>query len=102
MRRDVLETDAAVTPWSVSGRAQGAPGSELPLLSVTPQDVEAVRLLLAGGSVIDWQRVGFESTMSVDQFLAQHLLDMNDPLDRERIRYVYNEAVSYLEEAVHI
>jgi uncharacterized protein (TIGR04552 family) len=89
MRRDVLETDAAAPP-------------ERPQPPITPQDVEAVRLLLAGASVIDWQRVGFESMAEVDHFLSMHLLDMHDPVDRERIRYVYNEAVSYLEEAVHI
>jgi uncharacterized protein (TIGR04552 family) len=89
MRRDVLETDAAAA-------------RDRPHTPVTPQDVEAVRLLLAGASVIDWQRVGFASLAEVDQFLGQHLLDVHDPLDRERLRYVYNEAVSYLEEAVHI
>ena len=59
-------------------------------------------LLLSGGSVIDWQRVAFASKESVDRFLGLHLIDLDDPVDRERLRYVFNEAMSYLEEHLHL
>lgn len=85
MRRDVLELDLATGAAS----ARIAP-------SLT--DVESVRLLISGGSVIDWQRLPFTDLEQVDRFLATHLLDMGDTSDRERLRYVFNEAVSYLEE----
>jgi uncharacterized protein (TIGR04552 family) len=85
VRRDVLELDLA------SGSAVAA---AIPTLA----DVEAVRLLLSGGSVVDWQRLAWTDVDDVDRFLATHLLDMDNPADRERLRYVFNEAVSYLEE----
>lgn len=84
MRNDVLELDF-VPPRRSDFR-------------VTLQDVEAVRLILAGESVVDWQRLAFRTLDDVDQFLASHLVDTADPLDRERLRFVFNEAVSYLEE----
>ncbi len=62
------------------------------------QDVEAIRLLLSGGSPVDWQRLAFRTLAEVDQFLALHLIDVENAEDRTRLRYVYNEAVSYLEE----
>lgn len=89
MRRDVLEFDQPVV-------------YEPAAIEIGLADVEAVRLLLSGGSVIDWQRLAFETRADVDRFLAAHLLDMADPADRERLRYVFNEAVSYLEEHLHL
>ena len=61
-------------------------------------DVDAIRLLLTGNSVIDWRKLSFESPTQVNRFLETLLFDVNDPQDQRRIRYVYNEAVSYLEE----
>lgn len=71
-------------------------------LNLSLMDVESVRLLLSGGSVIDWQRLAFSELREVDYFLKLLQLDMKDPLDRERLRYVFNEAVSYLEEHVRL
>lgn len=85
MRRDVLELDLAT-------------GAATARIAPSLADVEAVRLLISGGSVIDWQRLPFTTTDEVDRFLATHLLDMAETSDRERLRYVFNEAVSYLEE----
>ena len=61
-------------------------------------EMEAVRLILRGGSVIDWHRAHFHSLEQVDRFLSLHLLDMSDPEDRRRLRFVHGEAVNYLEE----
>ncbi len=61
-------------------------------------DLEAARLLLRGGSVIDWHKLDLDTMEKVDRFLALHVLDMNDPQDRERLRFLFNEAVNYLEE----
>lgn len=85
MRRDMLEIDTAVS---------GAVNRLAPDLC----DVEAMRLMLSGGSVIDWLGLAFTHMDEVDRFLATHLLDMNQPEDRERLRYVFNEALAYLEE----
>lgn len=84
MRRDILELDATFARNVAS--------------TISLQDVESVRLMLAGGSVIDWQRLAFETVDQVDRFLGLLLIDTTDPDDRARLRYVYNESVSYLEE----
>ena len=42
-------------------------------------DVDAVRLLLKGNSVIDWNRAHFGTRDDVDRFLRLHLLDPDDP-----------------------
>ena len=89
MRRDILELDTTAA-------------SSAPAVPVTLQDVEAIRLVVTGDSVVDWQRLAFRSMAEVDRFLATHLLDPDDPTDRERLRYVFNEAVSYLEEQLHL
>ena len=89
MRRDILEIDS---------RSTGGPVN----LQLHLQDIESLRILLAGHSVIDWQRLAFRHRTDVDRFLATHCVDVHDPIDRERIRYVYNEAVSYLEEQLRL
>lgn len=89
MRRDLLEIDTSF--------ATAMQEMRLELL-----DVEAIRLLLSGASVVDWQRLAFRSLDEVDRFLGLLLIDVDDPEDRLRLRYVYNEAVSYLEEQMHL
>lgn len=88
MRRDVLELDTALSRVFIE-----------PRLSL--MDVEGIRLLLSGGSVVDWIQLAFRTPAEVDAFLRRHLIDLGDPLDADRVRYVYNEAVSYLEEYLH-
>lgn len=61
-------------------------------------DIEAVRLVLRGNSVIDWNRVHTHSRADVDQFLRLHLLEPGNPEDEARLRHVHREAVSYLQE----
>ena len=61
-------------------------------------DIEAVRLLLRGNSVIDWNRVHFQTHEEVDQFLRLHLFEPGDPDDEARLRLVHSEAVNYLEQ----
>ena len=65
-------------------------------------DADAVRLFLSGASVVDWQAVAFRSYDDVDRYLRTLLLDLDDPMDARRLRYVFNEAVSYLEEHLHL
>jgi len=89
MRRDILEIDTALSA-----------AVHRPELNVA--DVEAIRLLLVGGSVVDWQRLNFKSRSEVDRQLGLLELDMDDPDDVDRLRYVFNESVSYLEEHLHL
>jgi uncharacterized protein (TIGR04552 family) len=72
--------------------------SALSDLTLTPQQIETVRLIVHGNSVIDWNRSAFHSRDEVDRFLRLHLLDPDDPEDQRRLRFVYGESVNYLEE----
>ena len=72
--------------------------SALSDLALTPQQMETVRLIVHGNSVIDWNRSNFQSREDVDRFLRLHLLDSDDPEDQRRLRFVYGESVNYLEE----
>lgn len=85
MRHDILELDT----WPTSER--GAP-------RLSRADVEAIRLLLSGGSVIDWHKGAFHETREVDRLLEQHHLRLDDPIDRRRLAYLYREAVAYVED----
>jgi uncharacterized protein (TIGR04552 family) len=66
------------------------------LEQLTLADVEAVRLALRGGSVIDWHRANFESRADIDAFVAVQELRMDDSADVARCEAVKNAAISYL------
>jgi len=67
-------------------------------LALDPASLEVVRLILRGNSVIDWNRSNFRDLESVEGFFRLHMLDLNDPEDQRRVRFVYGEAVNYLQE----
>ena len=59
-------------------------------------DLEVLRLILKGGSVIDWRRLHFRDAEEVDRFLHLHLFDLEDPRDEARLRAILAQAVAYL------
>src|SRR6266446_6658513 len=59
-------------------------------------DLERMRLILRGGSVIDWRRLHFQSKEEVDHYLRLCLFDPDDPFDRARLQRILDEAVDYL------
>ena len=61
-------------------------------------DLDAIRLVLKGNSIIDWNRAHYPDRAAVDHFLRLQLLDTERPEDLRRLRFVHNEAVNYLEE----
>jgi uncharacterized protein (TIGR04552 family) len=64
-------------------------------------DRDAVLLALNGGSVVDWTALSFRSYEEVNQFLKLWECDVTaHGWARERLRYLYNQAISYLEEHV--
>ena len=86
MRRDPIELDEIPAP---------PPAESL----LTGLDGDAVQLALAGGSVVEWAQLNFRSHEDVNAFLRLWGCDLpNEPWSRERVRYVYNQAVEYLEE----
>lgn len=61
------------------------------------QDVEQVRLVLRGDSVIDWRRMAFRDRAHVDEFLALIGFDADDPDDALRMMDVQRRALTYIE-----
>jgi uncharacterized protein (TIGR04552 family) len=55
-----------------------------------------MRLLLGGGSVIDWHRLAFSDHEEVDRFLRVNEIDPDRPEDIERLEELREEAVEYL------
>lgn len=64
-------------------------------------DLEAVRLILSGNSVIDWDRANFRTLKEVNRFLKVQHFDWDDPVDRMRIRVIFQNAVDFLENHLH-
>lgn len=59
-------------------------------------DLEAVRLVLRGGSVIDWHRLNFGSEGEAREFVAAQEIDLSREDDLARVEQVKHEAISYL------
>src|SRR3954470_19439156 len=66
------------------------------LEQATLGDVEAMRLLLRGSSVIDWHRLSFSDGDEVDRFLRINEFDPAVPEDMERLEELRADAVEYL------
>jgi uncharacterized protein (TIGR04552 family) len=62
----------------------------------TLADLEAVRLILRGDSVIDWHRLNFVSKDQVRDFFVAQEFHPDEPADRMRMDTLKREAVSYL------
>jgi uncharacterized protein (TIGR04552 family) len=63
------------------------------------EELEALRLLLRGGSVIDWRRLSFRDAAEVNRFLRLNLFDLDEPRDERRVRSILAQAVEYLRTA---
>jgi uncharacterized protein (TIGR04552 family) len=83
---------------SAKGKAElpGAAAPVRPLAGMGVRDLETLRLLLRGGSVVDWRRLDFETREEVDQFLAINLFDLSSRRDEARLRSILAQAVDYL------
>ena len=66
---------------------------------LTLADVEAVRLLLRGDSVIDWHRLSFADHAEVDRFLRLNEFDPEADEEMGRLEDLREEAVEYLSRA---
>jgi uncharacterized protein (TIGR04552 family) len=62
-------------------------------------ELESLRLLLRGGSVIDWRRLDYRDLADVDAFLRLNLFDLEEPRDERRVRAILAQAVEYLRAA---
>jgi uncharacterized protein (TIGR04552 family) len=72
---------------------------DVPLVRVSEMglgDLERIRLILRGGSVIDWRRMHFTSHDEVGQFLRLCGIDVSSSWDEAWVRVVLADAVEYL------
>lgn len=75
-----------------------APRTQLKRLAdFSLHDLESLRLILHGGSVIDWHRLNLQSPELVRQFIRNHELDPDSERDLTYLRSVQEQAVSYLQ-----
>ena len=80
-------------------RAAHAFAAYRPLEELDVGDLEILRLILRGDSVIDWRRLHFRSADEVERFLRLQLLDPADPRDEARLRVILAQAIQYLRSA---
>lgn len=62
----------------------------------TVMDLEAVRLILRGDSVVDWHRLHYTSEEEARDFLVAQEFHPDEPADRERLETIRDEAIAYL------
>jgi uncharacterized protein (TIGR04552 family) len=77
-------------------RTNGAQPGPDPLAHASLGDLEAIRLLLRGSSVIDWHRLSFADHAEVDRFLRLNEFYLDSADDRSRLEALREEAVEYL------
>ncbi len=66
------------------------------LAHVSLSDLEAVRLLLRGTSVVDWHRLDLRDHDEVDRFLRVNEFDPTSERDMTRLEHLRTDAVEYL------
>ncbi|HET7500011.1 MAG TPA: TIGR04552 family protein [Kofleriaceae bacterium] len=66
---------------------------------LTLADLDAVRLLLRGDSVIDWHRLNYADHAEVDRFLRLNEFDPDSDDEMARLEDVRSDAVEYLSRA---
>ncbi|MFT3763918.1 MAG: TIGR04552 family protein [Minicystis sp.] len=62
----------------------------------TVMELEAVRLMLRGDSVIDWHRLHLADEDEARRFLITQEFRPDEPADRARLESIKNEAIAYL------
>lgn len=66
------------------------------LADFTLADLEGIRVLLRGGSVVDWHRLNFADESEAEAFVRAQELDPADPADAARATQVKEAAIDYL------
>src|SRR5688572_19608700 len=70
----------------------------LPLGRFDLHDIETIRLLLRGSSVVDWVSLHFGSDEEIEAFVRVNEFDPSDSRDAARLLDLKTRAVRYLEE----
>ena len=61
-------------------------GGYRPLERMGIAELESLRVILRGGSVIDWRRLNFRDRAEVESYLRLNQFDHDDPQDERRLR----------------
>jgi uncharacterized protein (TIGR04552 family) len=69
------------------------------LSELTLADIDAIRLLLRGDSVIDWHRLNYADHAEVDRFLRLNEFDPDSDDEMARLEDTRSDAVEYLSRA---
>lgn len=85
-------------PWSevasiVTDSQMGAP---------TLHDLHALKLLLRGESVVDWHRLYVENQEQLHRLFWLNGLDLEDPLDRERLQRLRDKAHDFIRSTLRL
>jgi uncharacterized protein (TIGR04552 family) len=67
-----------------------------PIDQFTLADLEAIRLILRGDSVIDWRKLELGAEEEVREFLVAQEIRPNEAADRMRMEHVKAESIAYL------
>lgn len=78
-----------------SGDPLARPGDSLHDVSVA--ELESVRTLLRGSSIVDSERMHFQSRAEVEHFLLLLCYDVHRPRDRKRLLDIFHDAIEHLE-----
>src|SRR5580693_2463973 len=62
----------------------------------TLMELEALRLILRGDSIIDWHRLHLEKDEDAAVFLLTQEFQPDEAADRARLESIKNEAIAYL------
>ncbi|MBX2812062.1 MAG: TIGR04552 family protein [Myxococcales bacterium] len=76
----------------------GTRTSVAPIGKLSLGELDTLRLMLRGSSVIDWFRLHFEGYEEVDAFLRVNGLEPYDKMDQDRLSDLHQRAVFYLSE----
>jgi uncharacterized protein (TIGR04552 family) len=84
-------------PLSSGRRAGSALSPKLKgVEDLTLHDLEALRLILRGTSVIDWHRLNFVNDEAIARFVRTYELDLHSEDDQSFLEHVKRESISFL------
>ncbi|MCA9680457.1 MAG: TIGR04552 family protein [Kofleriaceae bacterium] len=88
----------------MSGRDTVLPrvGRPPSLAELELQDLENLRLLLRGDSVVDWHRLAFSDHAAVDRFLRLNEFDPESDEEMERLEIMRADSVEYLQRVYQV
>lgn len=88
---------APIAPASNTARTEGERHTDFDRFDpISLADLEAMRMLLHGSSVIDWHQLGFSDLEQVHRFLRVNEFDPASEHDMDRLEELRAEAVDYL------